>query len=155
QPTDSFHRFVLQVLLRYLFPEHREKVCAWLIGQHVHAAFLKQITSSAKHERHPEPTAPSWPTAEQVHEHLLNEVGVADRLDRNYKLIETVKILVSLFSPEMNQHQEASASSHPGRVFFFAFDQAEGRQELFENDNDWFKFFAKLSELYNALPNVF
>jgi hypothetical protein len=155
EPTDPFHRFVLQVLLRYLFPEHREKVCAWLIGQHVHAAFLKQIASSAKHERQPDPAAPSWPTAEQVHEHLLHEVGVADRLDRNYKLIETVKILVSLFSPEMNRHQEASASSHPGRVFFFAFDQAEGRQELFESDDDWFKFFAKLSELYNALPNVF
>jgi hypothetical protein len=155
EKTDSFHRFVLQVLLRYLFPEHREKVCAWLIGQHVHASFLKQIAGSSKPERQAEPPAPPWPTDAQVHAHLLNEVGVADRLDRNYKLIETIKILVSLFSPEMDRHQAPTPPGHAGRVFFFAFDQAEGRKELFESDDDWFKFFAKLSELYNALPNVF
>jgi hypothetical protein len=150
--TNSFHRFVLQVLLRYLFPEHREKVCAWLVGQQVQAGFLKQIAAASSKV---ESTAASWPTDAEVHTHLLKEVGVADRLDRNYKLIETIKILVSLFSPEMNRHQTATAQGHAGRVFFFAFDQAEGRQELFENDDDWFKFFAKLSELYNSLPNVF
>jgi hypothetical protein len=47
----------------------------------------------------------------------------------------------------------ADAPCEP-RVFLFAFDQTEGRAELFEREEDWLTFFAHLSELYNTLPNV-
>src|SRR5262249_8922958 len=57
--------------------------------------------------------------------------------------------------PDLNHQLGQGAPGQAGRVFFFAFDQAEGRKELFDREADWFKFFAKLSELYNALPNVF
>ena len=40
------------------------------------------------------------------------------------------------------------------QTFVFAFDQAEGRQELFDSDADWRDFFAYLSEIYNTLPNA-
>jgi hypothetical protein len=149
--NNPFHRFVLALLLRFVFPEERDKVCAWLVGQKVRESFLKQIGSLAKAGK--QASAAHWPTDAQVEAHLLAEVGVADRLDRNYKLIETIKILISLFAPDMNRHG-AGAGRHAGRVFFFAFDQAEGRKELFDEDRDWLKFFAKLAELYNTLPNV-
>ena len=152
---NALHCFILKVLLRYLFPQDRDKVCAWLIGQKVHAAFLRQMGGAAGAQPQPEADAAPWPDDRQIEDHLLNTLGVADRLDRNYKFIETLKILISLFSPDLNRHQPPDPSGHAGRVFFFAFDQAEGRNELFANEADWFKFFAKLSELYNALPNVF
>lgn len=152
--TNLFHRFVLELLLRYLFPEDRDKVCAWLVGQKVRASFLRQISSFPKAKRQMLANDMTWPTDTQVEAHLLSEMGVADRLDRNYKLIETIKILISLFSPDMDRHRSAGANGHAGRVFFFAFDQVEGREKLFEEEADWLKFFNKLSELYNALPNV-
>ena len=40
------------------------------------------------------------------------------------------------------------------RVLLLTFDQAEGRDELFDAENDWRDFFAHLSELNNSLPNV-
>ncbi len=155
EKTNFFHRFVLELLLRYLFPEDRDKVCAWLVGQKVRASFLQQISSFPKVKRQALATNLNWPTDAQVEAHLLHEVGVSDRLDRNYKLIETIKILISLFSPDMDRHRPAGAKGRAGRVFFFAFDQVEGREKLFEKDEDWRKFFDKLSELYNALSNVF
>jgi hypothetical protein len=155
EETNFFHRFVLELLLRYLFPEDRDKVCAWLVGQKVRASFLRQISSFPKVNRQALASEMTWPTDTQVEAHLLHEVGVSDRLDRNYKLIETIKILINLFSPDMDRHRSAGAKGHAGRVFFFAFDQVEGREKLFEKEGDWVKFFDKLSELYNALPNVF
>jgi hypothetical protein len=125
EPGNPFHRYVLRVLLHYLFEEDREKVLHWLRCKPVEGHFLKSL-------------------------------GAQDQIDRAYKVIDTLKVLISLFTPEVTRN----LSSEPGqsgqdKVFFFAFDQMEGRQELFEDKADWFKFFAQLSELYNALPNVF
>jgi hypothetical protein len=69
--------------------------------------------------------------------------------------MDALKILISLFTPEVARPLAANGTEQRGRVFFFAFDQMEGRKELFDREDDWFKFFAQLSELYNALPNVF
>jgi hypothetical protein len=154
EKTNPFHRFVLTLLLRYLFPEDRAKVCAWLIGQKVREGFLKHLGDVRAVREAGRPESP-WPNDAEIQAHCLNEWGVADRLDRNYKLVETLKILISLFAPDLNRQLGQGARGQAGRVFFFAFDQAEGRKELFDREADWFKFFAKLSELYNALPNVF
>jgi hypothetical protein len=124
QSGNLFHRYVLQVLLRYLYPEDREKTLHWLRRKNVRDYFLKAL-------------------------------GAEDVIDRQYKVIDTIKILISLFTPEVSRTLGLSPASGPGKVFFFAFDQLEGRQELFEQEDDWFKFFAQLSELYNSLPNVF
>jgi hypothetical protein len=120
-----FHRYVLQVLLRHLFPAEREHVVHWL-------------------RRRP------------VGDHFLRRLGAADGIDANYKVIDTIKVLISLFSDEVAAGLSlgAAAPSTP-LVFFFAFDQPEGRDELFDSDGDWRRFFAHLSELYNGLPNVF
>lgn len=120
-----FHRYVLYVLLRYLFAEDRELVVHWLRRRKVEEAFLKHL-------------------------------GAADAIDANYKHIETIKVLISLFTDEVAGALSAGAAkaSEP-RIFFFAFDQPEGRDELFDNEGDWPKFFAQLSELYSCLPNVF
>ncbi len=122
EPGNPYHRYVLRVLLRYLFPEDRELVIGWLRRRRVADEFLKIL-------------------------------GVSDSIDQQYKIIDTIKILISLFTTDVEKH--LSPDARPGRMFFFAFDQIEGRQELFDRDADWFKFFAQLSELYNALPNVF
>ncbi|MCE9534013.1 MAG: hypothetical protein K8T89_23255 [Planctomycetes bacterium] len=147
--TNPFHRFVFHVLLRFLFPEDRRFVAAWLVGMKIDATFFKRIGYDGK-----EPTDPDWPSAEQVAAHLEGTIGMSDHLDCNYKIIDTVKILVSLFGTSIG-HRDGSVNDPENRVFFFAFDQIEGRHELFESEKDWFKFFAKLSELYNSLPNVY
>ncbi len=149
QRTNPFHRFVLHVLLRFLYPEDRRFVAAWLAGMNVDASFMKKVERDGK-----EPADPAWPTAEQAAEHLQAKLGLSDLLDCNYKVIDTVKILISLFATQIGQVDEAQRDPLK-RVFFFAFDQIEGRNELFDTDRDWFKFFAKLSELYNSLPNVY
>ena len=151
ESQNPFHRFVLFVLLRYLFPEDRPKVCAWLVGQTVRDEFVKSLGGPYEH-RTEMPADPSWPSREEAEKHFLAEFGIGDLLDLNYKLIDTIKILVSLFSPQTPRN--GSPPSPSGRVFLFAFDQVEGRNELFESETDWVKFFAKLSELYNTLPNL-
>lgn len=78
-------------------------------------------------------------------------LGVDEKIDKTYKVMDAVKILISLFTRDVEQGLETPS---PGRVFFFAFDQMEGRNELFEQDDDWFTFFAQLSELHGTLPNV-
>jgi hypothetical protein len=125
ESAHPFHRYVVHVLLRYLFPEDRELVVHWLRRRTVEDAFLKRL-------------------------------GAADAIDANYKQIETIKVLISLFTDEVASALSAGAprASEP-RIFFFAFDQPEGRDELFDNEGDWPKFFAQLSELYSCLPNVF
>jgi hypothetical protein len=124
EPSNPFHRYVLQVLLRYVFPEERETVLHWL-------------------------------RRKNVRNHFLDRLDVEESIDKRFKVIDTIKILISLFTPEVARGLDPAGTENRGRVFFFAFDQIEGRQELFEDDNDWFKFFAQLSELYNALPNIF
>jgi hypothetical protein len=82
--------------------------------------------------------------------------GVDERIDAHYKVMDAIKILVSLFTAEVSRSlRPVERAGARGRVFFFAFDQMEGRQELFESEADWMKFFGQLSELYNTLPNVF
>jgi hypothetical protein len=82
--------------------------------------------------------------------------GVEERIDAKHKVIDAVKILVSLFTSEVSKNLRAGEDGRGrGRVFFFAFDQMEGRQELFKDEGEWMKFFGQLSELYNTLPNVF
>jgi hypothetical protein len=119
-----FHRYVLKVLLRFLFPEDREWVLHWMRGKQVAPEFLRRF-------------------------------GAVEAVDRHYKVMDAIKIVISLFTPEIGRILTGGSREQPGKVFFFAFDQIEGRQELFDEEADWFKFFAKLSELYNALPNVF
>jgi hypothetical protein len=121
---NPFHRYVLRVLLRYVFPEEREIVLHWL-------------------RRKP------------VRSHFLDRLGAHDAIDREFKVIDTIKVLISLLSPEVARGLNPASATNAGKVFFFAFDQIEGRQELFEQEGDWFKFFAQLSELYNTLPNIF
>jgi hypothetical protein len=120
---NAFHRYVLRILLCYLFPEERERVLHWLRG--------KDVDFSGR-------------------------TGVKERMDSHYKVIDAIKILISLFTSEVSRglSREPKAEGR-GRIFFFAFDQMEGRQELFDNEGDWPKFFGQLSELYNTLPNVF
>jgi hypothetical protein len=87
---------------------------------------------------------------------FLKATGVDERIDARYKVIDAVKILVSLFTSEVSKNLRAGEKGPDrGRVFFFAFDQMEGRQELFKDESEWMKFFGQLSELYNTLPNVF
>ena len=122
---NPFHRYVVHVLLCYLFPEDREKVLHWLRRKEVHRDFLRKL-------------------------------GALDEIDRTFKVVDVIKILISLFTRDVARNLPGSAARPTGdRVFFFAFDQMEGRKELFESEKDWFTFFAQLSELYNALPNVF
>ncbi len=125
ESNNCFHRHVMHVLLRYLFVEDREKVLHWL-------------------RRKP------------VHDYFLRKLGMQDEIDHNFKIFDVIKILVSLFTPDVSAKLK-SVNGAPARplVFFFAFDQSEAREALFETPDEWRKFFAQLSELYNALPNVF
>jgi hypothetical protein len=122
--SNLFHRYVMQVLLRYLFVEDREKSLHWLRRKHVGNFFLRKL-------------------------------GARDEIDRNFKVLEVIKILISLFTPDVSSRLKTAGKVCPDLVFFFAFDQAEAREALFENASEWRTFFAQLSELYNALPNVF
>ncbi len=131
EPSNPFHRYVAKVLLRTLFPEDRDLVDQWLLGHTVGDAFLKRL-------------------------------GARDAIDQTFKQIDVLKILISLFAPEVESRPsdrpdgpDARERDDLSRVVLFAFDQIEGRDELFESDDDWLRFFAQLSELYNTLPNVF
>jgi hypothetical protein len=119
---NPFHRYVLRVLLRYLFEDEREGVLHWLRR--------REVDFSAS-------------------------TGAKEQIDATYKVMDTIKILVSLFTAEVSRNLSPDEAAGREMVFFFAFDQMEGRNELFERDEDWMKFFAQLSELYNTLPNVF
>jgi hypothetical protein len=70
ESAHPFHRYVLRVLLRYLFPEDREVVLHWLRRRPVGDFFLRRL-------------------------------GAADSIDANYKLIDTIKVLISLFTDEV------------------------------------------------------
>jgi hypothetical protein len=122
---NPFHRYTLRVLLQYLFESDRERVLHWLRRR-------------------------------RVDEHFIKKLGADDAIDHHFKVIDVLKILISLFTRDVAHHlTPPGAKPSSQRTFFFAFDQTEGRDELFESEEDWFTFFAQLSELYNALPNVF
>jgi hypothetical protein len=124
EPGNPLHRHVLRVLLCALFPHERENVVNWL---------SRRLSGG----------------------HFARKLGVEEKLDGSYERMAAVRLLVSLFGREVSAGLRGrDGESVPDLVFFLAFDQTEGRDELFESDDDWFTFFAYLSELYNSLPNV-
>jgi hypothetical protein len=124
------HRYALRVLLMYLFPDRVE-------------------TGVGTRER-----VLHWFRGRAENSYFTRRLGASERLDRQFSLFEAVKLLVHLFSPVVSQELSAGEDPCPPRVFLLVFDQAEGRNELFDSDKDWMDFFAHLSELYNTLPNV-
>jgi hypothetical protein len=95
-----------------------------------------------------------WLRNKQVGDHFLHRIGARDAIDRKYKAVEVIKLLMSLFTGEVARGV-APPGKDRGLVFLLALDQAEGRAELFDSPSDWSDFFAQLAELYNSLPNVF
>lgn len=96
-----------------------------------------------------------WLRGEDVGEQMLRKLGRAEKLDKAYKVFEALQIVLALFGPEVGAAPRMDGAAMGGRTFLFAFDQIEGREALFDNDDDWRRFFAQLSELYNSTPNVF
>jgi len=97
-----------------------------------------------------------WLRRQPVEQHFVSRLGIGEKIDKKYQVIDTIHILISLFSPEVSRMIHPQPPQSRGLVFFFAFDQMEGREEaLFDLDSDWNTFFGKLSNLYNILPNVF
>jgi hypothetical protein len=124
EPGNPLHRHVLRVLLCYLFPAERELVLHWLRGRPTQGHFTRKL-------------------------------GVEEELDRTYKRMDAVRLLISLFARDVSEGLAGRPDSPlVPQVFLFAFDQAEGRNELFDAERDWHVFFAHLAELYNSLPNV-
>lgn len=133
---DPAHRYVVRVLLLYLFEEQRNNVRDWL------------RRSGTVH-------FDSFPSGQ----HMTSR----DTLDREFELFDVVKILFSLFAPDRTVERDDL-----GRTFFLCYDQFEFRSEtfskstathsesedFFNDDPSWREFFARLSELYNNLPNV-
>jgi hypothetical protein len=95
----------------------------------------------------------AWLRGRKVNESFLHKVGSEDAIDRKYKVMDVVQILISLFTPEVTNHLGPEGKGRD-RVFFLVFDQMEACEELFSSEDEWFTFFAKLSEVYNSLPNV-
>ena len=132
EKANPTHRYALRVLLLYLFPEReetgigtRERVAQWFRGKE-DAGILRP---AARHGRSPGPSTSRSSTRSSCW---------------------------STCSPRPCPAKLATADSRPcpPKVFLLVFDQAEGRNELFDGDADWRDFFAQLSELYNSLPNV-
>jgi len=123
-------RYALRVLLTYLFPPEAD-------------------TGVGYRER-----VLHWFRRRPDDGYFASRLGVEEALDRRFAQFDAVKLLVHLFSPAVSR--ELATEKHPcaARVFLVTFDQVEGRNELFSADSDWRDFFAQLSELYHALPNV-
>jgi hypothetical protein len=130
EKSNLTHRYALRVLLMYLFPDREE-------------------TGVGTRER-----VLHWFRGRADVAYFTRRLGASERLDRQFSLFEAVKLLVHLFSPTVSRELSGEKGECPPRVFLLVFDQAEGRNELFESDGDWMDFFAHLSELYNTLPNV-
>jgi hypothetical protein len=124
------HRFALRVLLAYLFPDRLE-------------------TGIGNREK-----VMHWLRQRGDSEYFARRLGANEKLDRSFALSEALQLLVHLFSPAVANELSTDTHRELSRVFLLVFDQAEGRNELFEKDEDWKDFFANLSELYNSLPNV-
>ncbi len=128
--ANPLHRFALRVLLIYLFPDNAES------GVGTRERVLH------------------WFRGRGDEEYFTKRLGASEQPDRAYSQFEAVKLLAHLFSPAVSAQLSSENAPCEPRVFLLTFDQAEGRNELFENDDDWKTFFAHLSELYNSLPNV-
>jgi len=130
ETSNQLHRYVMRVLLTYLYPDRnenivvsRERVLHWLAG-HVKDDYF--------HRR----------------------FGVTLELDKKYTQFQAVKLLTHLFSKEVSEALASGGVPTKPRLLFLTFDQVEGRDELFESDDDWMNFFADLGELYGSLSNV-
>lgn len=128
--SNVLHRYALRVLLLYLFPD------GWETGVGTRERVLHWFRGTADDA------------------YFADRLGARERPDRAYSQIEALKLLIHLFSPGVSAQLGTAAEPCPPRVFLLTFDQAEGRNELFDTDADWTTFFAHLSELYNTLPNV-
>ncbi|QDU23767.1 AAA family ATPase [Urbifossiella limnaea] len=128
--ANLMHRFALRVLLLYLFPDRPED------GVGTRERVLH------------------WFRGRGDPDYFARRLGAKEQPDREYARFEAVKLLAHLFSPEVSRQLEGKPGECPPRVLLLTFDQAEGRNELFDAEGDWAKFFAHLSELYNTLPNV-
>jgi hypothetical protein len=130
EPGNPVHRYALRVLLTYLFPD-------------------KDETGVGTRER-----VLNWFRRKSDDGYWAKQLGAADDLTKRYAVADAIKLLVHLFSPDLSRRLSAEGDECRPRVFLFVFDQAEGREELFDAPDDWNRFFAHLSELYNTLPNV-
>jgi hypothetical protein len=130
EKSNLTHRYALRVLLMYLFSDREE-------------------TGVGTRER-----VLHWFRGRADNSYFTRRLGASERLDRQFGIFEAVKLLVHFFSPVVSQKLSTEEHPCPPRVLLLVFDQAEGRNELFDSDQDWMDFFAHLSELYNTLPNV-
>lgn len=128
--SNLLHRYALRVLLTYLFPDPVEDG----VGTRERVLHWFRGRGSA--------------------DYFTRRLGASERPDRTYSQFEAVKLFAHLFSPAVSAQLERVPGECPPRVLLLTFDQAEGRNELFDADDDWRAFFAHLSELYNTLPNV-
>ena len=124
------HRFALRVLLIYLFADKVE-------------------TGIGSRER-----LLHWFRGRSDTAYFVRRLGASETLDRAYTRFDVIKLFAHLFSPAVSEQLTTPEHASPPRVLLFTFDQAEGRDELFDSEADWKDFFAHLSELYNTLPNV-
>lgn len=130
EPSNPVHRYALRVLLSYLFPD-------------------RNLTGLSVRER-----VIHWFRRRPDDGYWLRRLGVDENLDRRYEIADAIKLLLHLFSPEISAQLSTDRERHEPRLFLLVFDQAEGRNELFDTIEDWNRFFAYLSELYNSLPNL-
>ncbi|MCS7271970.1 MAG: hypothetical protein NZ703_12895, partial [Gemmataceae bacterium] len=130
EPSNPIHRYALRVLLSYVFPDDTPGGL--------------NIRDRVIHWFRRRPDDGYW----------LRRLGVDENLDRRYVVADAIKLLIHLFSPELSAQLSTERECHEPRIFLLAFDQAEGRQALFDSHEDWKRFFAHLSELYNNLPNL-
>lgn len=128
--SNPLHRYAMRVMLTYLFPDTAD---AGLGARERVLNWFRQKADDG---------------------YFVRRLGTHDVPDRAYSQFEAVKLLTHIFSNDVSD--QLSTKEHPchPRVLMLTFDQAEGRNELFDHDSDWKDFFAQLSELYNTLRNV-
>ncbi len=139
----DFHAFADEVINRFL-PTHASHP----FHRHVLKCLLLYLFPEEREK------VVHWLRKKNVEEHFVKRLGMGENIETKFQVIDIIKILVTLFSPQLSKGIHRQGTPTPGLVFFFAFDQMEGRNKLFEK-GDWFLFFDKLSELYNTLPNIF
>ena len=129
EPNNLTHRYAMRVLLTLLFPENHDGVGGYERVLH-------------------------WFQRRNLNGYFLKKLGVEVTLDKQFEQMDAIRLLVHLFSQEVSQELDSAEFPCPSKVFLIVFDQSEGRDELFDSDEDWRDFFAHLSELYNTLPNL-
>ena len=128
--SNPLHRYAMRVMLSYLFHDVRN-------------------TGINERER-----VLNWFRGKDDDGYFLRLLGTRDFPDKAYNQFEAVKLLSHLFSKDVSKQLDTAKHPCRPRVLLLTFDQAEGRNELFDSDSDWSDFFAQLSELYSTLPNV-